>query len=160
MYRSTDHQPNEPYAETIGLDFIMINENNPKNSILKKPKEDLKSYDRKFKEDITTEDIKLAIFRRKRITELSSKARHLFIFSDINTNVYNNISYNDYAKAWSVLYTFRNKSLESALYDEVECIVSRNTSNKRFAHKLYNEFMNESKNVTQLRNYTSKLFTT
>ena len=59
----------------------------------------------------------------------------------------------DYAKAWGVLYNFRNKSLDSPLYDEVENILARNISGKRMSLKLFNVFHSEILNVALKRNY-------
>lgn len=55
-----------------------------------------------------------------------------------------------------MLYHFRNKSLNSPLYDEALNIMERTVSNKQLGHKLYNTFLNETKNVTLLRNYRPK----
>jgi hypothetical protein len=93
------------------------------------------------------------MFRRKKMQELNNQAKHLLLFSNVDSNDYTNLNLSEYAKAWGVLYNFRNKSIESPLYDEVENILARNTSGKRMSLKLFNTFHSEVLNVALKRNY-------
>lgn len=116
-------------------------------------KKEKKIYERKYREEIDPEDIKVTMQRRKKMQELNYQAKHLLLFSNVDLNDYTNLNLSDYAKAWGVLFNFRNKSLESPLYDEVENILARNSSGKRMSLKLFNVFHSEMLNVALKRNY-------
>jgi hypothetical protein len=70
------------------------------------------------------------MLRRKQIQELGKKAKHLFLFSDVDTNQYIDLNNNHFTKAWGALFNFRNKTKKSELYDEFENIMARNISGK------------------------------
>jgi hypothetical protein len=99
--------------------------------------------------------------RRSSMSKINSQS--ICSFSTISTQVSNfyviligeyfELHSNPYTKAWGVLYNFRNKSLESPLYDEVDNIQSRNCKNKRISHRLFNTFYENLLDVALKRNY-------
>lgn len=133
---------------------MMVEDTKPKaKASLFKTADTKKIYDRKYREELAPEDIKVAMFRRRKIQELGKLARHLFLFSNVAVNDYYEIHSNPYTKAWGVLFNFRNKSVDSPLYDEVDNILARNFSGKRLSHKLFNDFYSTVLNVALERNY-------
>ena len=88
-------------------------------------------------------DPKSIMFRKKEVHHLEKHLKHLFMFSKLFANLtlalrmalmmlgfignvdssqYIELNNNQHAKAWAVLYNFRNKSLDSPLFDEVDNI--------------------------------------
>lgn len=78
------------------------------------------------------------------------QVRHFYV---ILIGEYFELHSNPYTKAWGVLYNFRNKSLDSPLYDEVDNIQSRNCKNKKISHRLFNNFYENLLDVALKRNY-------
>lgn len=143
----------DPKSTTVDQGFVLVSNEDDPIKTSKSPKEK-KIYEQKHREELDTEDIKLAIFKRKKLEDLNKKGQHLFLFTNIYSQEYLELFNNRHVKAWSILYNFRNKSLNSSLYDEVENFQARNFSNKRISHRLFNKFFNSIVNVCLERNYT------
>lgn len=50
------------------------------------------------------------------------------------------INSNNNVKAWTVLYHFRSKELDSHIFQEFNSIVTRNMLNKAKGHELFDKF--------------------
>ena len=136
-----------------GEQFVMFDNDSSTENTDEVPNSKLKPFHRKYGEEIDTEEVKVSMFRRKKLEELGKFASHLYLFSDVDTSNYYELNSESYVKAWSILYYFRNKSLHSPLYDEVENIQARNLSGKRISHKLFNDFYSTMLKVSMERNY-------
>lgn len=131
--------------QRLGEEFVMFEE--------KKDSKKIKPHHIKFGEEIDTEEVKHSLFRRKKVQDLGKLASHIFVFSDVDSNEYFELSSNPYIKAWSILHYFRNKSQHSPLYDEVENMLARNHNGKRISHKLFNVAFTDIKNICGERGY-------
>ena len=76
-------------------------------------------YERGAKEGSTqSEDVLMLNKRKQRIRAINKHENHRLLYSNINTIDFRDINRLEIAKAWSVLFHFRSKSLESMLYEE------------------------------------------
>jgi hypothetical protein len=130
---------------SVGEEFVMYED--------KKDNKKIKSYHIKFGEEIDTEEVKHALFRRKKVQDLGKLASHIFMFSDVDSSEYYELNRNSYIKAWGILHYFRNKSQHSPLYDEVENMLVRNFNGKRISHKLFNNLFTNLKKISIERDY-------
>lgn len=120
-----------------------------------------KAYDRRFKEEIETEDIQFTMFRKKKRQMYSKITKDLFVLGSSgsrgmqqalglsSSSINDSRNENPFIKAWGVLFHFRNKSLHSPLYDEVDNIQARHHSN---------EFYEKILEVALERGYHFKFF--
>jgi hypothetical protein len=106
----------------------------------KHPKQERKIYERKASESLYSEELEFHQFRKKKLSDLDKKSKHLLLFSNINQLNFVDINRTDVAKAWAVLFHFRTKSFDSILYDEFESVTMRNTIGKSKGHELFSKF--------------------
>lgn len=64
---------------------------------------------------------------------------HLLLYSNVNVLDYIDINKNNIAKAWTILFHYRGKSIESMLYEQFNSIAQRNTISKTKNHEVFNE---------------------
>lgn len=91
-------------------------------------------YERGAKEGTQSEDVMMLNKRKQRIRAINKHENHRLLYSNINTIDFRDINRLEVAKAWSVLFHFRSKSLESMLYEEFNQIAHRNTQSKTKYH--------------------------
>ena len=70
---------------------------------------------------------------------MAKKDNHLMLYSNVNTLDYIDINTNSIAKAWTTLFHFRGKSIESMLFEEFNAIAQRNTISKTKNHEAFNK---------------------
>jgi len=97
-------------------------------------------YERMGQDSRYSEELEFHQYRKKKFEELDKKAKHLLIFSNINSLQFTDINRSDEAKAWAVLYHFKNKSFHSILYDKFESLSMRNATSKSKNHELFLKF--------------------
>lgn len=68
---------------------------------------------------------------------------HLLLYSNVNTLDFVDINTIPMAKAWTILFHFRGKSIESMLFEEFNSIAQRNTISKTKNHEVFNKFYME-----------------
>jgi hypothetical protein len=64
----------------------------------------------------------------------------MMLYSNVNYSTQVDINENELAKAWAVLYHFRNKATESMLFEEFNAIAQRNAASKAHMHNLFGRF--------------------
>lgn len=58
----------DPYTPSVGVGFVMVQDDqSDASSSHKHQKDERKIYGRKYKEEMDTEDIKVSMFRRKKV---------------------------------------------------------------------------------------------
>ena len=70
---------------------------------------------------------------------MAKKDNHLRLYSNVSTLDFVDINKSDIAKAWTILFHFRGKSIESMLFEEFNSIVQRNTISKAKNHEIFNK---------------------
>lgn len=60
--------------------------------------------------------------RNTKLAQLAKKDNHLLLYSNVNTLDFIDINQSDVAKAWTILFHFRSKSIESMLFEEFNSI--------------------------------------
>ena len=78
--------------------------------------------------------------RRIKFEKMAVKDIHMMVFSSVNHLNYTDLNSSSVAKTWAVLYHFRNKTLDSALFDDFRSIAMRNSRGKSKSHMLFNKF--------------------
>ena len=63
----------------------------------------------------------------------------MLLYSNVNTLDFVDINTMDVAKAWTILFHFRGKSIESMLFEEFNSIALRNTISKTKNHEMFNK---------------------
>lgn len=71
---------------------------------------------------------------------MDKKGKHLLMYSNINQLNYVDINHLTEAKAWTILFHFRAKSLQSMLFEEFNSVCQRNAIGKTKNHKLFGDF--------------------
>jgi hypothetical protein len=105
-------------------------------------------YERSAREEKHTEEFVINQARKKKISELDKRARHLLLFSSIDELNYVNLNKSDVAKAWVALFHFLSKAPNgSVLYDEFESIMNRNMHCKGRSHELFTKFISFAANI-------------
>ena len=99
-----------------------------------------KIYERKGSESLYSEELEFHQFRKKKLSDLDKKSKHLLLFSNINQLNFVDLNQSDIAKAWVVLFHFRAKTFDSIIYDQFESICMRNTIGKSKGHELFSMF--------------------
>ena len=102
---------------------------------------DKKIYERKAREGLYSEEYEFHQYRKKKLSALDKKSKHLLLFSNINQLNFVDINQSDIVRAWNVLFHFNGKSLDSELYEEFESIAMRNTTGKMKGHDLFSKFL-------------------
>ena len=64
----------------------------------------------------------------------------MFLFNNTNYSMSQDLNENEIAKAWAVLYHFRNKATESMLFEEFNAIAQRIAAYKAQLHNLFGKF--------------------
>ncbi len=54
---------------------------------------------------------------------MAKKDNHLLLYSNVNTLDFIDINATQIAKAWTILFHFRGKSIESMLFEEFNSVV-------------------------------------
>jgi hypothetical protein len=70
---------------------------------------------------------------------MNKKDRHLLMYSNINQLNFVDINQKQEAKAWTILFHFRAKSLQSMLFEEFNSISQRNAVGKTKSHELFSK---------------------
>lgn len=74
---------------------------------------------------------------------MDKRSKHLLIFSNTNNLNFVDLNRENAVKAWIVLYHFRNKSLNSILFDMFESYARRNAAGKIKGHGLFHKFQED-----------------
>ena len=82
-----------------------------------------KSYDRKASGETIHHDFEYDKFRKKKYKQLDKKEKHLLLYSNVNQKNFVDINSQDVAKAWTILFHFKGKSIESMIFEEFNSIV-------------------------------------
>lgn len=90
--------------------------------------------------------------RNQKLAQLAKKDNHLLLYSNVNTLDFVDINKSDIAKAWTVLFHFRGKSIESMLFEEFNSIAQRNTISKTKNHEVFNQLYLELNSVCYQEN--------
>ena len=77
--------------------------------------------------------------RSQKLARMAKKDNHLLLYSNVNTLDFVDINSNSIAKAWTTLFHFRGKSIESMLFEEFNSIAQRNTLSKAKNHEVFNK---------------------
>lgn len=93
-----------------------------------------RSYERGAKDGAKNQDVQMLKKRQNLIRTISKQENHRLLYSNINTIDFRDINKLEIAKAWSILFHFKSKSLESMLYEEFNQIAHRNTMSKTKHH--------------------------
>lgn len=70
--------------------------------------------------------------------QLAKQDNHLLLYSNVNILDFVDINSSNVAKAWTILFHFRGKSVESMLFEEFNSIVQRNAITKTKNHDVFN----------------------
>ena len=77
--------------------------------------------------------------RTQKLANFRKKDNHLLLYSNVNTLDFIDINQSNIAKAWTVLFHSRGKSIESMLFEEFNSIAQRNTLSKTRNHEVFNQ---------------------
>ena len=61
------------------------------------------------------------------------------MYSNVNQKNFVDINREDVAKAWTILFHFKGKSIESMIFEEFNSIVQRNTVGKTKSHDFFSK---------------------
>lgn len=75
----------------------------------------------------------------QKLAQLAKKDNHLLLYSNVNTLDFVDINSSPVAQAWTILFHFRGKSIESMLFEEFNSIAQRNTISKTKNHEVFNK---------------------
>ena len=73
------------------------------------------------------------------MAQMAKQDNHLLLYSNVNTLDFVDINTSDVAKAWTILFHFCGKSVESMLFEEFNSIAQRNTISKTKNHEVFNK---------------------
>ena len=77
--------------------------------------------------------------RNQKLAQMAKRENHLLLYSNVNQLDFMDINESDVAKAWTILFHFRGKSIESMLFEEFNSIAQRNTISKTKNHEVFNK---------------------
>lgn len=73
----------------------------------------------------------------QKLAQMAKKDNHLLLYSNVNTLDFVDINTSPVAKAWTILFHFRGKPIESMLFEEFNSIAQRNTISKTKNHEVF-----------------------
>lgn len=123
------------------------------------PKSGKKSYERMASEAQQKEDAEFLQYRQKKLAQLDKKGRHLLMYSNVNQLNFVDINQLQEAKAWTILFHFRNKSTKSMLFEEFNSVSQRNAISKTKGHQLFSQFYVKVMEATYEKNVHIQLAT-
>lgn len=86
------------------------------------------------------DDSYLFKMRNTKLASLAKKDNHLLLYSNVNILDFEDINTSEIARAWTILFHFMGKSIESMLFEEFNSIAQRNTISKTKNHEEFNKF--------------------
>ena len=72
----------------------------------------------------------------------------MLLYSNVNTLDFIDINTSPICKAWTILFHFRGKSIESMLFEEFNSVAQRNTISKTKNHEVFNKMFLELNHVS------------
>ena len=103
-----------------------------------------KNYDMKSREarySHFSEEFAYQNSRKKEISAMDHKQRHLLLFTNFDQLNFININKSNIVKAWALLYHFRNVEVSTNLGQEFHSIAQRNCVNKKNGHQLFGKLL-------------------
>ncbi|CDW77558.1 UNKNOWN [Stylonychia lemnae] len=138
---NTSQKRFDSISKDLMLNFDQFEDDEKSQKIKQESKiKNLNVYDRKASESQKSEEFEFHQYRKRKIVDLDKKSKHLLLFSNINQMNFVDVNKNNIVKAWTVLYHFKSKTFDSALYDEFESVVMRNCVGKGKGHEWFSKF--------------------
>lgn len=137
---SSEDEVEDSHDESVNLEARKIKERDQDTvAASKKAAQEVKAYDRKATDSKYQEELDFNKFRMQKVADLGKREKHLSIFSSSNILSFKDMGRSDIAKAWAVLFHFKNKSQDSLVYDLFFSDARRNALGKLKNHKQFQE---------------------
>jgi len=65
---------------------------------------------------------------------MDKKQKHLLLFTNYDQLNFVNTNKSDLVKAWTILFHFKSKAMDSAVFEDFNSISIRNSNNKSTGH--------------------------